>query len=290
MEKQKTKYPLNLVAILIFILYSGNLNAQRLIQLDESHFFYLNPNDEGKIDYVVNWNSEKVNLKPGNYIADNSTLKKKFKFTINKNGNLDGSAFVEDKKTLEKTQYEFVNGIMTKYITKLYGGQVKSTMTFEDSIYKYNFYDDNGILETEESFDLRLGKRSDANITTGYYPNGKISHKFNKLNKQSIWYYNNGNIWNEKDEKKGNGKSFSEDGRLTSQFYQEGDITCVETYYERDNGKLSSKNCVNDKEEKEYYYKNGELEYYTVFNKIDRKIRTYNTQGKEIENLEAKAR
>ena len=163
-------------------------------------------------------------------------------------------------------------------------------MTFEDSIYNYNFYDNIGNLETEESFDLRLGKRSDANITTGYYPNGKLKYKWNSIKKHSIRYYENGILWEEKDEKKGYGKSFSEDGRLTGQWYQEGDTICNETYYERDKGKLSSKNCVNDKEEKEYYYKNGKLEYYTVFNKIDRKIRTYNTQGKEIENPEVKAR
>lgn len=234
-------------------------------------------NIEKRNFYDKMYESEIVNLKEGNYYIDNEDAY--FKFIIDENGILNGKAqsIVHGKRSYEKN-IVFLNGVIVSQITiNLQTNKIDSKKELRDSVFTEQLYDKNEILQTRISTNYKLGGDKSNYISTHYYENGKISCEQNNINETFMGYHQNGKLERYTDDKNMFGKYYDENGVLESQYYKKGNDSCQESY---NNGIISSKQCRNEKESKEYFYVNGKMTEYEIYNLKTGESRVFNSNNK----------
>jgi hypothetical protein len=306
--KQNIKIQMKKNFYLVFSIFPLFTIAQNTIELPASYFLdqtsprtkpclikklinynmYLNVNhdsikqfnDEVQLKYYEKLlESEVVNLNTGNYHFENKDVN--FSFSINERGFINGeSNYSELKNNDYQSVFTFLNGVLIKTKTIISSeNQLYSQTALNDSILTEELFYKSGKLKEKATEYFRIKEYQKNTIRTIYYENGSIDSYSNTIDGIYKSFYNNGKLSRHTDDKIGFGKFYEENGILESQYYKKGDEFCKEYY---NNGLLNGKQTSNKKESKEYFYENGKIIYYEVFDLETKQRKVFDSKNKLI--------
>lgn len=227
---------------------------------------------------------EKTTLKKGDYTISNKSLN--FDFTIDENGIVNGEA-----KYIYKRQPDYAafilynNGFIVKSQTiNITDSTVFSEIELNDSILTERRFYPSGKLKEVKTTDFKIKNDAHNRICITYFENGQVEVEDNDIKQTFKVFYENGKPQRIMDDLNGFMTFYNEDGTKESHSYKDKDGTCQESFKD---GIIDHKECFYEKEFITYFYKNGKLTYYKVYNRETHKENYYNASGKQIERKQS---
>jgi hypothetical protein len=203
-----------------------------------------------------------------------------FTFSINENGFLNGEAKrIKLKNTDYKTTLTFLNGVLIKTKT-IIGSKnlLYSQSELKDFVVTKERFYNSGKLLKKEIEDLKIENQNNI-VSTEYYENGNVMIYQNTIEGIYKAFTENGILKRHTDDNIGFARIYDNEGKLEKHSYKKGNENYTE-YYTK--GLLNKKEIISDKESREYFYKNGKMIYYEVYNPKTNEEKTFDSKNKLI--------
>lgn len=279
------------IIILVILFFLGiSAYGQDVKKLDDSYFLDLEKFEKGfgileiKVN-AENLEKEVVTLEKGAYFLENRN--QKFCFTINEKHEFTetAKAQITKGKKLYTLYFTFENGQAIETDLKDTSGHLISRFETKDSAFVVKHFRRTGKLD--KKIVLKIGGGISDAVETTYYENGNVKSENDHINKTTRLFYENGKaeyFYHSGTEEK---IYFNENGQKTTHSYQSKDKAWCTEHFE--NGTIVSKNCnsADHSRKVQYYYKNGQLDYYEVELFSTGEIKKYDNNDKLVESRKA---
>lgn len=221
--------------------------------------------------------SEIVILNAGRYHFKNKY--EDFTFSINENGLINGEAnYFRFKNTAYQSTFTFVNGVLVKTKTiNTIKNEIFSQSELKDEVLTEESFYPSGKLKEQRIEDFRITDYQKNTIRTVYFEDGPINDYNNTIDGIFKVYNSSGTLKRHADNKQGFDKLYNKDETLDMIFYNKGDESRTEYYVK---GVINKKQTENKEESREYFYENGKMLYYEVYNLKTKERKVFDSKNK----------
>lgn len=223
--------------------------------------------------------SKRASLQKGKYIIDND--EHQFEFEVGNGGLLIGEGKYLNKKRNIASTYIFNNGRLAEIHLFTPEGRLRKKNVFKGNLIEGFVYNHEGNIVQKIEIHTNLKEGSDQVVTT-YHKNGNVSKIEDHIKKTTKEYYQSGKPKMELIESKSAVK-YDPEGNIVEKWYINDKGNCKEIY---EKGVITLKNCesrgLQGIKISNYYYKNGQLEYYTITDGKTNKTQKYDSNNNPI--------